>query len=109
MTILGLGPIWMSDNEDLKPRAAQLLKEGAIFAFGLSEQVYGADVYSTKVTELGTLEESEKIGVLKLDLSVFTGLPGGKGSLEIGDEYYSIVFYNTQALDGFNRWAPEIE
>lgn len=50
VTILGLGPIWMSDNEELKRRAAQLLKEGAIFAFGLSEQAHGADVYSTEMT-----------------------------------------------------------
>lgn len=50
VTILGLGPIWMSDNEELKRRAAQLLKEGAIFAFGLSEQTHGADVYSTEMT-----------------------------------------------------------
>jgi acyl-CoA dehydrogenase len=50
VTILGLGPIWMSDNEDLKRRAAQLLKEGEIFAFGLSEQTHGADVYSTEMT-----------------------------------------------------------
>jgi len=50
VTILGLGPIWMSDNEEIKRRAAQLLKEGAIFAFGLSEQAHGADVYSTEMT-----------------------------------------------------------
>ena len=37
----------MSPNEDAKRRAAQLLEEGAIFAFGLSEQEHGADVYST--------------------------------------------------------------
>ncbi len=50
VTILGLGPIWMSDNEELKRRAAQLLKEGEVFAFGLSEQTHGADVYSTEMT-----------------------------------------------------------
>ncbi len=50
VSILGLGPIWMSDNEELKLKAAHLLKEGAIFAFGLSEQDHGADVYSTGMT-----------------------------------------------------------
>jgi acyl-CoA dehydrogenase len=50
VSILGLGPIWMSDNEELKLKAAHLLKEGAIFAFGLSEKEHGADVYSTEVT-----------------------------------------------------------
>ena len=47
VSILGLGPIWMSDNEELKLKAAHLLKEGAIFAFGLSEKEHGADVYSS--------------------------------------------------------------
>ena len=47
VTILGLGPIWMSDNEELKRRAAELLKEGAIFAFGLSEKEHGADIYAS--------------------------------------------------------------
>ena len=51
VTILGLGPIWMSPNEKAKQKAAKLLKEGAIFAFGLSEQEHGADIYST-ATEL---------------------------------------------------------
>ncbi len=49
VSILGLGPIWMSENEDLKKRAAQLLEDGAIFAFGLSEKEHGADVYSTEM------------------------------------------------------------
>ncbi len=48
VSILGLGPIWMSKNEDLKKRAAKLLDEGEIFAFGLSEKDHGADVYSTE-------------------------------------------------------------
>jgi acyl-CoA dehydrogenase len=48
VTILGLGPIWMSQNEKAKRKAARLLKEGAIFAFGLSERDHGADIYSTE-------------------------------------------------------------
>ena len=48
VTILGLGPIWMSPNEKAKKKAARLLKEGAIFAFGLSERTHGADIYSTE-------------------------------------------------------------
>jgi len=50
VTILGLGPIWMSKNEQAKQKAAKLLKEGAIFAFGLSERAHGADIYSTETT-----------------------------------------------------------
>jgi len=47
VTILGLGPIWQSDNESAKARAAQILREGGVFAFGLSEKAHGADIYST--------------------------------------------------------------
>ena len=47
VSVLGLGPIWMSDNEAIKSRTAKLLQDGAIFAFGLSEKTHGADIYST--------------------------------------------------------------
>ncbi|TMS53941.1 acyl-CoA dehydrogenase [Mycobacterium sp. DBP42] len=47
VTILGLGPIWQSENEIARKKAAALLDSGEIFAFGLSEQSHGADVYST--------------------------------------------------------------
>jgi acyl-CoA dehydrogenase len=50
VSILGLGPIWQSENESLKHRAAQLLKEGQVFAFGLSERAHGADIYSTEMS-----------------------------------------------------------
>ncbi|WP_020674537.1 acyl-CoA dehydrogenase [Geopsychrobacter electrodiphilus] len=49
VSILGLGPIWMGDNEALKTRTARLLREGGIFAFGLSEQAHGADLYSSEM------------------------------------------------------------
>ena len=50
VSILGLGPIWMSPNEKAKNKAAELLKKGAIFAFGLSEKTHGADIYSTETS-----------------------------------------------------------
>ncbi len=55
VSILGLGPIWMSKNETIKTKTAQLLKEGHIFAFGLSEKAHGADLYSSdmSLTPLG--------------------------------------------------------
>ncbi len=49
VSILGLGPIWMSRNEALKQKAASLLKEGQVFAFGLSERAHGADIYATEM------------------------------------------------------------
>ncbi|MBT3320898.1 MAG: acyl-CoA dehydrogenase [Anaerolineae bacterium] len=50
VSILGLGPIWMSPNVSLKEKAAQLLRDGEVFAFGLSERLHGADIYSTAMT-----------------------------------------------------------
>ncbi len=50
VSILGLGPIWMSRNETLKQRAAQFLQQGEVFAFGLSERAHGADIYSTEMS-----------------------------------------------------------
>ena len=47
VSVLGLGPIWMSDNEALRSRTAKALEDGGIFAFGLSEKTHGADIYST--------------------------------------------------------------
>ena len=49
VTILGLGPIWMGDNEDVKHRTAELLAGGGVFAFGLSEKEHGADLYSSEM------------------------------------------------------------
>jgi acyl-CoA dehydrogenase len=50
VSILGLGPIWQSENEDLKRKAARLLDNGEVFAFGLSERQHGADIYSTEMS-----------------------------------------------------------
>ena len=50
VSVLGLGPIWMSENEAVKERTADLLENGAIFAFGLSEKEHGADLYSSEMT-----------------------------------------------------------
>ncbi|SLM27897.1 Acd9 [Desulfamplus magnetovallimortis] len=54
VTILGLGPIWMGTNEELKKETAKRLEKGEIFAFGLSEKEHGADLYSSEMmlTEL---------------------------------------------------------
>ncbi len=49
VSMLGLGPIWISGNEAAKRKTAQLLQEGSIFAFGLSEKEHGADIYSSEM------------------------------------------------------------
>lgn len=50
VSILGLGPIWMSKNKEMRKKAAELLQKGSVFAFGLSEKEHGADVYSTSMS-----------------------------------------------------------
>src|SRR5829696_4977617 len=47
VTILGLGPIWQSENVAARRRAVEQLEQGGVFAFGLSEREHGADIYST--------------------------------------------------------------
>jgi len=49
VTILGLGPIWMSPNEKIKRLTGELLDQGGIFGFGLSEKAHGADLYSSEM------------------------------------------------------------
>ncbi|BHH84980.1 acyl-CoA dehydrogenase [Desulforhopalus sp. 52FAK] len=49
VTILGLGPIWMGTNEEVKEKTARFLEDGGIFAFGLSEKTHGADLYSSEM------------------------------------------------------------
>lgn len=55
VSILGLGPLYMTKNKELKEKTAKLIDEGGIFAFGLSEKEHGADIYSTslKLTKIG--------------------------------------------------------
>ncbi len=50
VTILGLGPLWMSANEAMKAKTAAHLAAGGIFAFGLSEREHGADLYASAMT-----------------------------------------------------------
>ena len=42
VSVLGLGPIWMSKNQAIRERTAKALENGGIFAFGLSEKTHGA-------------------------------------------------------------------
>ncbi|HST81676.1 MAG TPA: acyl-CoA dehydrogenase family protein [Kineosporiaceae bacterium] len=47
VTVLGLGPVWQSANQAVREHAAQLLSEGHVMAFALSERGHGADIYAT--------------------------------------------------------------
>ncbi|MFO8048346.1 MAG: acyl-CoA dehydrogenase family protein [Desulfosudaceae bacterium] len=49
VSTLGLDPIFLGDNEELKQRAVQTLRENPLCAFGLSEKEHGADIYSSEM------------------------------------------------------------
>ncbi len=88
VTVLGLGPIWMSDNEEAKQKAASLLDSGAVFAFGLSEKEHGADVYSTDMivtpTETGYRANGGKYYIGNGNVA---GMVSVFGKLGDSDEY----------------------
>jgi acyl-CoA dehydrogenase len=64
VTILGLGPIWQSENKDAKLKAADDLEDGEVMAFGLSERARGADVYNTDMVLTPASEEDRANGIL---------------------------------------------
>ncbi|MFM9078225.1 MAG: acyl-CoA dehydrogenase [Solirubrobacterales bacterium] len=89
VTILGLGPLFMSENQAAREKTTKLLGEGAIFAFGLSEREHGADIYSTDM--------------------VLTPNPDGTGWTASGEKYYIgngneagivSVFGRVEGIDG---------
>ncbi|GBF49672.1 acyl-CoA dehydrogenase, C-terminal domain protein [Leptospira ryugenii] len=47
VSILGLGPIWNSQNEKVKNETKEDLLKGGVFGFGLSEKEHGADLISS--------------------------------------------------------------
>ncbi len=47
VSVLGLGPVWLSANDAARTLVAGLLDDGNIFGFGLSERDHGADIYSS--------------------------------------------------------------
>jgi len=46
VSFLGIFPILMSGNESLQKEAISALEKGGLFAFGVSEQEHGSDLYS---------------------------------------------------------------
>ena len=59
VTILGLGPIWQSDNIKAKERAAAQLEAGGVMAFALSEREHGADIYNTDMLLTPAAEDDD--------------------------------------------------
>lgn len=86
VTILGLGPFWMSANEKIKQRAARELAAGGLFGFGLSEKEHGADLIGTDMSLVqqgdGYVANGDKYyignGNVAALLSVFTKVGRGR-------------------------------
>jgi acyl-CoA dehydrogenase len=84
VSILGLGPLWMSGNAGMQQLAARRLSEGGIFGFGLSEKEHGADIYAS-------------------DMEL---VPAGEGKwLARGDKYYIGNGNEAALLSVFGRIA----
>jgi len=49
VSTLGLDPVFLGDNEELKHRAVETLRRNPLCAFGLSEKEHGADIYSSEM------------------------------------------------------------
>ena len=89
VSVLGLGPIWMSPNDALRARASRALEDGGIFAFGLSEKSHGADIYSTDM--------------------VLTRNPDGDGWLANGSKYYIGNGNEAAIVSTFGRFEDDDE
>lgn len=105
VTVLGLGPVWQSDNETARARAAAALEAGGQGAFGLSEQAHGADIYSSDMVlrpdgNGGYLASGPKYyignGNIARTVSVFGRIEGVEGP----DQY--VFFYADSDHPAFN-------
>ncbi len=101
VTILGLGPVWQSDNAEVRRRAALALDAGGVAAFGLSEKEHGADIYASDMVltpdgEGGYRANGSKYyignGNCATTVSVFGRIEGVEGS----DQY---VFFHADSTD----------
>jgi acyl-CoA dehydrogenase len=87
VSILGLGPIWQSANTEARARAAALLRDGAVFAFGLSEKEHGADIYSTDMVVTDGLATGAKYYIGNGNVARMVSVFGRRAGVE-GPEGY---------------------
>lgn len=102
VSILGLGPIWMSDNEAIKHETAQMLQDGGIFAFGLSEKEHGADLYSSSMSLTQSDNPSDTYGyrangskyyIGNGNQAAFASIFGKQSPAPPGDKRDAFVFF----------------
>jgi alkylation response protein AidB-like acyl-CoA dehydrogenase len=91
VSILGLGPIWQSANTEARARAAQLLRDGAVFAFGLSEKEHGADIYSTDMVLTGDRATGSKYYIGNGNVARMVSVFGRRAEVEGPDGYVWFV------------------
>ena len=109
VSYLGIFPILMSKNEELKQEAIKRLESGAMFAFGLSEKEHGSDIYSSEMHMqktpdgytasgskyyIGNANCAEIISVLAIDKSV------GKKD-EVTKENFTFFTLRPEESEGF--------
>jgi acyl-CoA dehydrogenase len=87
VSVLGLGPVWTSANEGAKRLVGELLRDGGIFGFGLSERTHGADIYSTDM--------------------ILTRSVDGTGWVANGGKYYIGNGNEAARLSVFGRFADD--
>lgn len=93
VSVLGVSPIWMSTNEFQKQSLAEQLAAGQVFAFGMSEQAPGADLYSMtsnlRKVDSGYLANGSKYYIGNAHLAPKISTLGK--SIETGDWIYWVV------------------
>ena len=87
VSVLGLGPVWTSANEGARKLVGELLAEGGIFGFGLSERTHGADIYSTDM--------------------ILTRSESGQGWVANGGKYYIGNGNEAARLSVFGKFADD--
>nr|WP_042180830.1 acyl-CoA dehydrogenase family protein [Kibdelosporangium sp. MJ126-NF4]CEL14618.1 Acyl-CoA dehydrogenase [Kibdelosporangium sp. MJ126-NF4]CTQ96753.1 Acyl-CoA dehydrogenase (EC 1.3.8.7) [Kibdelosporangium sp. MJ126-NF4] len=93
VTVLGLGPVWQSDNATARELAARKLADGGVAAFGLSEKDHGADIYTSDM-------------VLTPDGSGGYRASGGKYYIGNGDRATTVsVFGRIDGVEGADQYV----
>ncbi len=97
VSILGLGPIWISQNETVKKQTAKFLQAGGIFAFGVSEKEHGADLYASDMTlkpdgKGGYLANGRKYYIGNGNLASYVSTFGKRPKVDATDGHEFVFF-----------------
>ena len=104
VSVLGLGPVWTSSNEEARRLVGELLAEGGIFGFGLSERAHGADIYST---DMILTRSGAEAGAGSGAASGAGSGASGAGWVANGGKYYIGNGNEAARLSVFGRFADD--